>query len=53
MPELDKYAPYILASYGIAVALVVGLTVWSILRVIAARKKLERLERSTTEEGQP
>jgi len=45
MPELDKYAPYILAAYGIAVGLIVGLAVWSILRLSAAKKKLDRLER--------
>lgn len=53
MPELDKYAPYILASYGIAIALIVGLAVWSILRLSAAKKKLDRLERSSGEGDRP
>ncbi len=43
MPHLDKYAAYVLVSYGIALAIIVGLTLWSVLRLAAAKKKLDRL----------
>jgi heme exporter protein CcmD len=45
MPVLDKYGPYILAAYAVAILLIGGLTLWSILRAINARKKFEALER--------
>lgn len=44
MPVLDKYAPYVLACYGIAIAVIAGLTLWSVLRLSAAKKKLDALE---------
>lgn len=46
LPHLDKYAPYIFASYGIAIAALVGLIVWTALRSAAAKKKLDALEAS-------
>lgn len=45
MPTLDKYGPYVLAAYAIAIVLIGGLTVYSVLRAIRARKRLEELER--------
>lgn len=44
MPVLDKYAPYVLACYGIAIVLIAGLTIWSVVRLSAAKKKLDALE---------
>lgn len=45
MPQLDKYAPYIFSAYGIAVAMLVGLAVWTFWRVGHARRKLDRIEK--------
>ncbi len=45
MPTLDRYAPYILAAYGIAIAAIVLLVAWTLWRSAQARKKLDALER--------
>ncbi|MBI1361230.1 MAG: heme exporter protein CcmD [Alphaproteobacteria bacterium] len=44
LPHFDKYAPYIWWGYAIATAILVGLVVWSILRVSSAKKKLDEIE---------
>jgi heme exporter protein CcmD len=44
LPELVKYAPYIYAAYGIAIAVLVGMVIWSVLRIRQAKKKLDALE---------
>ena len=50
LPELVKYAPYIYAAYGIAIAVFAGLVIWSVLRVSAAKKKLDALEAAESKE---
>ncbi|HEV7691225.1 MAG TPA: heme exporter protein CcmD [Hyphomonadaceae bacterium] len=44
LPELVKYAPYIYSAYGIAIAVLVGMVIWSVLRIRHAKKKLDALE---------
>jgi heme exporter protein CcmD len=54
LPELDKYAPYIFAAYAIAIAALGGIIAWTVLRSIAAKKKLDALEASETKkDGEP
>jgi heme exporter protein CcmD len=45
MFDYGKYTPYVLTSYGIAAVMIVGLLVWSIVRVTNAQKKLSEAER--------
>jgi heme exporter protein CcmD len=40
----DKYAPYIFSAYGITAAILGGLVLWSVIRVIQAKKKLDAVE---------
>jgi heme exporter protein CcmD len=44
MPHLDKYAPYVFWSYGIAAVVLVGLVGWTLWRIANARKKLDAVE---------
>lgn len=44
MFDYGRYTPYVLTCYGIAGAVLVGLIVWSVLRVSSARKKLDAIE---------
>ncbi len=44
MPQFDKYGPYVYAGYGVALAIIVGLIAWSILRAVAARRQLDAAE---------
>jgi heme exporter protein CcmD len=44
MFDYGRYTPYILSSYSIAGLVLVGLVVWSILRAIDAKKKLDAVE---------
>ena len=44
LPELVKYAPYIYSAYGIAIAVLVGMVIWTVLRIRQAKKKLDALE---------
>jgi heme exporter protein CcmD len=54
MPTLDKYAPYILSAYGVAIAAVIGLIAWTAWRAIAAKKKLDAAEAgANSKESQP
>ena len=41
MPTLDKYAPYILSAYAVAIVALVGLVAWTAWRAISAKKKLD------------
>ena len=49
MFDYGRYTPYVLTSYGIAAAVIIGLIVWSVVRVTNAKKKLE--EASSTIEA--
>jgi len=40
----DKYAPYVFSAYGIAALVLGGLVVWSVLRLVHARRKLDVIE---------
>ena len=44
MPHFDKYGPYVYAGYGVALAIIVGLIAWSILRAVAAKRQLDAAE---------
>ena len=44
MLDYGRYTPYVLTSYGIASVVIVGLIVWSVVRVTAAKKKLDAIE---------
>ncbi len=44
MFEYGRYTPYVLSSYGIAAVVIIGLIVWSVVRVTNAKKKLEAIE---------
>ena len=44
LPDLVKYAPYIYSAYGIAIAVLVGMVIWTVLRIRQAKKKLDALE---------
>ncbi len=44
MLDYGRYTPYVLTAYGIAAVVVIGLIVWSVLRVINAKKKLDAVE---------
>lgn len=44
MLDYGRYTPYVLTSYGIAAAVIIGLIVWSVVRVTAAKKKLDAIE---------
>lgn len=45
MFDYGRYTPYVLTSYGIAAVVIVGLLVWSILRVANAKRKLDAVEK--------
>lgn len=45
MFDYGKYTPYVLTSYGIAAVVIIGLIVWSVVRVSNARRKLAEAER--------
>ena len=44
MLDYGRYTPYVLTSYGIAAVVIIGLIVWSVVRVTAAKKKLDAIE---------
>lgn len=44
MFDYGRYTPYVLTSYGIAAVVIIGLVVWSVLRVQNAKKKLDAIE---------
>ncbi len=51
MFEYGRYTPYVLTSYGIAALVIIGLVVWSVMRVSNAKKKLEAIEPSKKDVG--
>lgn len=51
MFDYGKYTPYVLTSYGIAAVVIVGLLIWSVLRVTNAQKKLTEAERDDSQQG--
>lgn len=44
MFDYGKYTPYVLTSYGIATVALLGLLVWSVVRLSNARRKLAEAE---------
>jgi heme exporter protein CcmD len=48
MFDYGKYTPYVLTSYGIAAVVIIGLIVWSVVRLSNARRKLAEAERDDT-----
>jgi heme exporter protein CcmD len=44
LPHFEKYGAFIYAAYAIAILILVGLVLWSALRLKFARDKLSRLE---------
>lgn len=51
MPTLDKYAPYVLTAYGVAIVALAGIVLYTIWRAQAAKKKLDAIEQLSKEEG--
>lgn len=45
MLNFDKYGPYVFASYAVAGVILIGLIIVSVVRLNAARKKLQSLEK--------
>jgi heme exporter protein D len=50
MPHFERYGEYIWAAFGIAIAIILAMTLISAFRLKAAREKLERLEKEETPE---
>ncbi|RYG31400.1 MAG: heme exporter protein CcmD [Burkholderiales bacterium] len=48
MFDYGRYTPYVLTSYGIAAVVLIGLVVWTVMRVTNAKKKLEAIEPSNS-----
>jgi heme exporter protein CcmD len=44
MFDYGRYTPYVLSAYAIAGVVLIGLIVWSIVRLERARKKLAEVE---------
>lgn len=44
MPDLGKYAGYVLSSYAVSIALLVGLVVISVMRAKRAKAELRKIE---------
>lgn len=53
MPTLDKYAPYVLTAYGVAIVALAGLIAWTVWRSVEAKKKIDAVEPSKDEGKQP
>jgi heme exporter protein CcmD len=49
MFDYGRYTPYVLSAYGIATVVLVALVVWSVRRVINAKKKLDAIEAAEKE----
>ncbi|WIV49565.1 heme exporter protein CcmD [Marivivens sp. LCG002] len=45
MPELGKYAVHVLSSYGLSLALLVGIVAVSLVRSRSVKARLEALEK--------
>lgn len=52
LPHFERYGEYIYAAYGIALAILIGLILWSALRLRFAREKLARLEAEDAADAQ-
>ncbi|MFT3722597.1 MAG: heme exporter protein CcmD [Hyphomonadaceae bacterium] len=48
MLDYGRYTPYVLTCYGVAGVVLIGLIVWSIVRVSNAKKKLDAMETEKT-----
>ena len=48
MPELGKYAVWVLSAYGVSLALIVAIVVQTVLR---ARRVRERLDKAQARRG--
>jgi len=51
MPDLGKYTATVLGAYGVAIALLLVLTVWSLLRARRVRRQLAKMERKGRRNG--
>ncbi len=49
IPELGKYAPWVLSAYGISLALLAGIVVLSILQSRRTRRALQAMEARRSE----
>jgi len=49
IPELGKYATWVLSAYGISLALLAGIVVLSILQSRRTRRALQAMEAGRTE----
>ena len=50
MFEYEKYTPYVLTSYGIALVVIFGLLGWSVMRLTRASRKLAEAEAADVSE---
>lgn len=46
MPELGKYAVHVLSSYGLSLALLVGIVAMSLIRSRKVKARLDAMEKS-------
>jgi heme exporter protein CcmD len=44
LPQFEKYGAFIYAAYAVAIVILAGLVLWSVLRLKFAHDKLNRLE---------
>ena len=44
IPDYDKYAAYIWACYGLTALVLVGLTVWAVVRAGRVKRELDSLD---------
>jgi len=44
LPQFEKYGAFIYAAYAVAILILAGLVLWSVLRLKFAHDKLSRLE---------
>lgn len=51
MPELGKYAAAVLSSYGVSLALMIGLVALSLLRGARVRRQLDEVESRRKTDG--
>lgn len=51
MPDLGKYAFAVLGSYGVALAAIAGMVVWSVLRDRRVQRQLRSLEARRGKDG--
>ena len=51
LPQFEKYGAFIYAAYAVAILILAGLVLWSMLRLKFAHDKLNRLEAEEAAEG--